>query len=45
MNNYDSSNYVFENEVLRYESYIKDFTDQIYKEFNTESKKLIYYQK
>ncbi len=40
MNNYDSSNYVFENEVLRYESYIKDFTDQIYKEFNTESKKI-----
>ena len=33
MNSDDSINYVFDNELLTYESYNKDFTDEIYKEF------------
>ena len=37
MNKIDSINYVFENEVLSYKSYIKDFTDEIYQGFDTKS--------
>ena len=40
MNEIDSVNYVFEDEVLRYESYIKDFTHEIYQEFNAKSEEV-----
>ena len=40
MNKIDSINYVFENDILSYESYIKDFTDEIYQEFNAKSEEV-----
>ena len=40
MNKIDPINYVFENDVLSYKSYIKDFTDEIYQEFNEKSEKV-----
>ncbi len=40
MNRNGSINYFFEDEVLRYELHIKDFTDEIYKEFNLKSEEV-----
>ena len=40
MKKIDFINYVFENDVLSYKSYIKDFTDEIYQEFNAKSEKV-----
>ncbi len=40
MNSNDSINYVFKNEVLSYESYIKEFTDKIFQEFNSKSEEV-----
>ncbi len=40
MNSDDSINYVYDNELLRYESYNKDFTQEIYKEFNLKSEEV-----
>ena len=40
MNMNGSINYFFEDEVLRYELHIKDFTDEIYKEFNLKSEEV-----
>ena len=40
MKKIDFINYVFENDVLSYKSYINDFTDEIYQEFNAKSEKV-----
>ena len=40
MNGDDSINNAYENEVLSYEPYIKDFTDEIYQEFNLKSEEV-----
>ena len=40
MSKESSVKYAFENEVLSFESYIKEFTDEIYQEFNSKSKEV-----
>ena len=36
----NSLNHVFENKILRYKSYIDEFTPDLYKKFDSESKKI-----
>ncbi len=40
MNINNSENYIFENKVLSYESFIKNFTDEIFQEFDSKSEEI-----
>ena len=36
----ESTNFVFENDILRYESYLSGFTDSLFDQFDTKSDEL-----
>ncbi len=40
MNKKKSNNYIYENNILRYESFINEFTPELFKEFDEKAKKL-----
>ena len=40
MNKKKFKNYIFENDVLRYKSFIDEFTPEVFKEFDSKAKKL-----